>query len=81
MNIEADEQIEPFDWEEWPERRAEMLAAMKAMQQKIAELDPRPELDSVRAATDKFMRDMQNVISAGDAEYGRLHHGARFDSN
>jgi hypothetical protein len=81
MNTDVEKEIEPFDWEEWPKRRAEMLAAMKAMQQKIAALDPRPELDSVRAATDKFMRDMQNVISAGDAEYGRLHPGACFDSN
>lgn len=82
MNMKANEEPEkPFDWEQWPARRAEMLVALKAMQQHIAELDPNPNLDNVRAASDKFMRDMQNVIAAGDAEYGRLHPGVSFDSN
>jgi hypothetical protein len=77
----TDEEQEPFDWEQWPARRAEMKAAMKAMQDRVAALDPGPNLDNVRAATKKFVSDMENVISAGDAEYGRLHPGATFDSN
>lgn len=77
----TDEPQEPFNWEEWPARRAEMKAAMKAMQERVATLDPGPDLDNVRAATKKFVSDMENVISAGDTEYGRLHPGATFDGN
>ena len=77
----TEELFEPFDWEDWPAKRAEMIAAMKALQQRVAELDPNPGLDSVRAANEQFMRDMQNVIAAGDAEYSRLHPGASFDRN
>lgn len=82
MTMEStDEMVVPFDWDDWPAKRAEMLVALKAMQQRIAELDPNPNLDNVRAANDRFMRDMQNVIAAGDAEYSRLHPGASFDTN
>lgn len=82
MNMNATEQPEePFDWEQWPAHRAEMISALEAMRQHIAQLDRNPNLDNVRPTSDKLMRDTQNVIAAGDAEYGRLHPSVSFDSN
>ena len=72
---------QPFDWDEWPERRAELTAALDRMRGELAGIDPRPELDNLRAAGEKFMHDMDNAIAAGDAEYIRLHPGTSFEHN
>lgn len=72
---------QPFDWDEWPQRRAELTTALDRMRAELAALDPRPELDNLRGAGEKFMRDMDNAIAAGDEEYLRLHPGASFEHN
>ena len=70
-----------FDWEQWPERRTELLEAVTGMKQQFAELnvDGREELKPLRDAAAKFLGDMENVINAGDEEYRKLHPGAQFE--
>ena len=70
---------EDFDWEQWPEKRAELVQALAGMKQQFEEFQQRPELEPLMNAAKKFMSDMDNVLSAGDAEYRRLHPGARFE--
>ncbi|HZQ90271.1 MAG TPA: hypothetical protein VFA60_00590 [Terriglobales bacterium] len=79
MTDEAPEQ--EFDWEEWPERRAEMVQALDGLKKQAGALEGGQQLDPLRAAMDKFRRDMENVIRAGDEEYRMRHPGAKFDSN
>ena len=76
----ADTPEADFDWEQWPERRAELVQALHGMKQQFAEFD-RPELEPVLNAAKKFMSDMENVLTAGDREYRRLHPGAQFEAS
>jgi hypothetical protein len=70
---------EEVDWEQWPEKRAELVQALKGMKQQFEEFQGRPELEPLMSAAKKFLSDMDNVLRAGDAEYRRLHPGAQFD--
>jgi hypothetical protein len=76
--LPADDSADNFDWEQWPSERARMVESVKALKQQLESLD-RPELDALRRASQKFLADIQNVITAGDAEYSRLHPGAQFE--
>ena len=67
-----------FDWEQWPTERLRLVDSVKSLKQQLDTLD-RPELEGLRQASAKFLADMENVISAGDAEYSRLHPGAQFE--
>ena len=67
-----------FDWEQWPTERLRLVDSVKSFKQQLDTFD-RPELEGLRQASAKFLADMENVISAGDAEYGRLHPGAQFE--
>jgi hypothetical protein len=69
---------EDFDWEQWPEKRAELVQSLNGMKAQFAGIDG-PEMEPVLNAAKRFMSDMENVLSAGDAEYRRLHPGAQFD--
>ncbi len=73
-----DDPEDAWTWEEWPAKRAELLQAVDAMRQQLEQVD-RPELEDLRRASAKFMRDIQSVIDAGDAEYRRLYPGATFN--
>jgi chorismate mutase len=70
-----------FDWEQWPERRAELVDAVAGMKQQFAELEmgEREELKPLHDAAAKFLGDMEDVITAGDEEYRKLHPGAQFE--
>jgi len=74
----AGDNPEDFDWEQWPERRAELMQVLAGMQRQFAEFE-KPELELALRAAQKFIADMQNVLSAGDAEYRRLYPGAQFE--
>ena len=67
-----------FDWEQWPTERLRLVDSVKSLKQQLDTFD-RPELEALRQASAKFLADMENVISAGDAEYSRLHPGAQFE--
>ena len=67
-----------FDWEQWPTERSRLVDSVKSLKQQL-EIFDRPELEGLRQASAKFLADMENVISAGDAEYSRLHPGAQFE--
>jgi hypothetical protein len=67
-----------FDWEQWPTERLRLVDSVKSLKQQLETFD-RPELERLRQASAKFLADMENVISAGDAEYSRLHPGAQFE--
>ena len=67
-----------FDWEQWPTERSRLVDSVKSLKQQL-EIFDRPELEGLRQASAKFLADMEHVISAGDAEYGRLHPGAQFE--
>ena len=78
---DADEDdVEAIDWDEWPQKRAEMLDAVSKIKTQIDQI-ARPELDGLLRAQRKFLRDMENVIAAGDEEYRRRYPGARFEPN
>ena len=68
-----------FDWEQWPARRADLVQAVAGMKEQFAELGDREELAPLRDAAAKFLGDMENVITAGDAEYRKLYPGAQFE--
>jgi len=76
--LPEDDSAEDFDWEQWPTERSRLVDSVKSLKQQL-ETFGRPELEGLRQASAKFLADMENVISAGDAEYSRLHPGAQFE--
>ncbi len=70
---------EPFNWDQWPRRRAELATAIAKMREQFASMEPRPELEGLRGAGEKLINDLENVIGAGDEEYRQLHPGAQFE--
>ena len=69
---------ENFDWEQWPEKRAEITASMKRMKEQFDGLDPRPELQPLRDSFARLMADLENVIMSGDENYRQIHPNASF---
>jgi hypothetical protein len=74
----SDAPDDSIDMEAWPLYRAEMLEKLRDMREQFASLQGE-KLEPLRRAAEKFVKDLQNAVDAGDAEYRRRHPGAVFD--